>query len=297
MLQSIQANVAANSNDTRHANAMPPLNAFLAQIFNPANATHGDTVYTEEAMDRIITHLMEQTTTSSAPGPASASAIAALPKQKADKEMMGQDGKAECSVCMDAVEVGDEVTVLPCKHWFHGDCVGAWLKEHDTCPHCRQGIMRKEREHNAPRSPHQPPRNFEDQFPIYGNFRAQGSNGRNGNGTGNDDGNGNGYINGVENHSEARNRTHQSFPGALSQPGMQQPYVPGIYASYPDSRNFAASQGQPQGQQSPQASSQRQDGHRRRSSARERSNNGGEGSSQGVTGWLRSFRGGSGGGR
>ena len=134
----------------------------FAQFLNPANAAHGDAVYTEEALDRVITQFMEQTYGSSAPGPASAEAISRLPKKKADKSMMGSDGKAECSVCMDNVEIGDEVTVLPCSHWFHGECVGAWLKEHDTCPHCRQGIMPKDVEGSqtpSPRSPGQPSRN------------------------------------------------------------------------------------------------------------------------------------------
>lgn len=139
---------------------IPSLHLF-AQLFNPANAAHGDVVYSEEALDRVITQFMEQTHGSSAPGPASAEAISRLPKKNADKSMMGSDGKAECSVCMDNVEIGDEVTVLPCSHWFHGDCVGAWLKEHDTCPHCRQGIMPKDggAQASSPRSPGQPPMN------------------------------------------------------------------------------------------------------------------------------------------
>ncbi|KAH8754799.1 hypothetical protein F5883DRAFT_572427 [Diaporthe sp. PMI_573] len=35
---------------------------------------------------------------------------------------------------------GEEVTVLPCKHWFHGECVVSWLKMHNTCPICRASI-------------------------------------------------------------------------------------------------------------------------------------------------------------
>ncbi|KAL8711986.1 MAG: hypothetical protein Q9220_003682 [cf. Caloplaca sp. 1 TL-2023] len=138
------------------------LQQLFASILNPANAAHGDAVYSQEALDRIITQFMETHNGSSAPGPASAAAISALPKKKVDKEMLGSDGKAECSVCMDNVELGDEVTILPCHHWFHGECVGAWLKEHDTCPHCRQGIMPKDGPANggaatAPRSPSQEP--------------------------------------------------------------------------------------------------------------------------------------------
>lgn len=146
-----------------HGNqAFPPLH-FFNHFLNPANAQHGDAVYTEEALDRIISQIMEAQNGQGAPGPATEDAIAALPKKKADESILGPEGKAECSVCMDNVTTGDEVTVLPCSHWFHGDCVGAWLKEHDTCPHCRQGIMAKEDgDHtnaaNGPRQPGQEPR-------------------------------------------------------------------------------------------------------------------------------------------
>ena len=145
------------------ASGFPPLH-FFTQFLNPANAQHGDAVYSEEALDRIISQFMEAQNGQTAPGPASEAAIAALPKKKADESILGAEGKAECSVCMDNVNPGDEVTVLPCSHWFHGECVGAWLKEHDTCPHCRQGIMAKEGGDQAsgadvPRQPGQEPRN------------------------------------------------------------------------------------------------------------------------------------------
>ncbi|KAL9578959.1 MAG: hypothetical protein Q9212_005388 [Teloschistes hypoglaucus] len=150
------------------ASAFPGLHSLFASVFNPANAAQGDVVYTQEALDRIISQFMDAHNGSSAPGPATAQAISALPKKSVTKEMLGSDGKAECSVCMDNVELGDEVTVLPCGHWFHGECVGAWLKEHDTCPHCRQGIMPKHDSANGeaptqPRAPGQEPRNM--QFP------------------------------------------------------------------------------------------------------------------------------------
>ncbi|MCJ1368121.1 hypothetical protein MMC16_007260 [Acarospora aff. strigata] len=133
--------------------------AILARMLNPANAASGDAVYSQEALDRVISQLMEQHAGGNAPGPATAAAIQALPKRKVDGSMMGENGLAECSICMDNVEVGAEVTFLPCNHWFHDDCVGAWLREHDTCPHCRQGIMPKEGQGDTARSPGQEPRN------------------------------------------------------------------------------------------------------------------------------------------
>lgn len=112
----------------------------LQRMMDPANATQGDAVFSQEALDRVITQLMEQNQGSNAPGPASEAAIRSLPKKKVEKDMLDDRGKAECSICMDAVELGDQVTILPCKHWFHEICITAWLKEHDTCPHCRKGI-------------------------------------------------------------------------------------------------------------------------------------------------------------
>lgn len=120
---------------------MPPaFHGLLAQIFNPANARAGDAVYTQEAMDAIITDMMNQQSASNAPGPATTEAIAALPKKNLDEQMLGPEGKGECSVCMDDVVIGDEVVVLPCSHWFHDHCAEMWLKQHNTCPICRKGL-------------------------------------------------------------------------------------------------------------------------------------------------------------
>jgi E3 ubiquitin-protein ligase RNF115/126 len=121
--------------------SLPPgLQGLFASLFNPANAVAGDAVYSQEALDRIISTLMEQHPTSNAPGPASEEAIASLPKKMLDEQMLGPELRAECSVCMDDVRLHDEVVVLPCTHWFHEACARAWLCEHNTCPICRKGI-------------------------------------------------------------------------------------------------------------------------------------------------------------
>ncbi|KAH7384843.1 hypothetical protein BKA64DRAFT_151328 [Cadophora sp. MPI-SDFR-AT-0126] len=127
--------------DGPHGGGLPPgLQGLFAAMANPANARSGDAVYTQEALDQIISTLMEQHPTSNAPGPASPDAISALPKKKLDEKELGPEGKGECSVCMDDVTIGVEVVVLPCSHWFHETCASAWLSEHNTCPICRKGI-------------------------------------------------------------------------------------------------------------------------------------------------------------
>lgn len=132
-------------------------------FLDPANQRAGDAVFSQEALDRVISQLMEQNPGGSAPGPAPAAAIRNLPRKKLTVEMLDErTGEAECSICMDNVEVGGEVVTLPCKHWFHFACAEAWLKEHDTCPVCRRGIMAKDGPADRPRGSDQAPLHNED---------------------------------------------------------------------------------------------------------------------------------------
>jgi hypothetical protein len=44
----------------------------------------------------------------------------------------------ECVVCLEELEEGDVVRVLPaCRHFFHASCIDAWLRKRSTCPVCR----------------------------------------------------------------------------------------------------------------------------------------------------------------
>jgi hypothetical protein len=116
--------------------------AIIASILG--GGRHGDAVYSQEELDRVVSELIDQNINGNGAPPAAQSAIEALPKKKVDQEMLGPEGKAECSICMDPVELGTEVTVLPCKHWFHDQCIEMWLNQHNTCPHCRRPINTSE---------------------------------------------------------------------------------------------------------------------------------------------------------
>jgi E3 ubiquitin-protein ligase RNF115/126 len=122
----------------------PPLNPIMALFgqMMAGNGQAGDAVYSQEALDRIISQLMEQNTSSNAPAPASQDDINSLPRKHVTVDMLGPEGTAECSICMEEVNIGEEVAELPCHHWFHHGCVAMWLGEHNTCPHCRKGITK-----------------------------------------------------------------------------------------------------------------------------------------------------------
>mmetsp|Transcript_6240 Transcript_6240/g.8177 ORF Transcript_6240/g.8177 Transcript_6240/m.8177 type:complete len:345 (-) Transcript_6240:2554-3588(-) len=42
-----------------------------------------------------------------------------------------------CPVCLERMVLGTVVKRLPCKHFFHPNCVLPWLEKHCTCPSCR----------------------------------------------------------------------------------------------------------------------------------------------------------------
>jgi hypothetical protein len=44
----------------------------------------------------------------------------------------------ECAVCKE--KYTSEATSLPCKHYFHKDCIKPWLQRHNSCPMCRQAV-------------------------------------------------------------------------------------------------------------------------------------------------------------
>ncbi|KAI1096016.1 hypothetical protein F5B19DRAFT_488636 [Rostrohypoxylon terebratum] len=115
------------------------LSQLIASLISP-HMVHGDAVYSQEALDRIITNLMDSNPQSNAPAPASDESIAALPRKKLDGAMLGPEMKGECTICIDEMTAGDEAVVLPCRHWFHEQCVTLWLKQHNTCPICRAPI-------------------------------------------------------------------------------------------------------------------------------------------------------------
>ncbi|KAK9069589.1 hypothetical protein SSX86_011493 [Deinandra increscens subsp. villosa] len=67
------------------------------------------------------------------------SVIEALPLVSLTPSHLVND--SHCPVCKDEFEVGEEVKELPCKHFYHSDCIIPWLRIHDTCPVCRYKIQ------------------------------------------------------------------------------------------------------------------------------------------------------------
>lgn len=69
----------------------------------------------------------------------SASAVEKLPKVS-EEHLIGES----CMVCLTPFEASDDVPSLPCKHFFHLDCITRWLSERPgqpTCPLCCKEVL------------------------------------------------------------------------------------------------------------------------------------------------------------
>lgn len=43
-----------------------------------------------------------------------------------------------CCICLEDMELGDQVSMLVCSHRMHRDCAHAWLCQSSLCPLCKQ---------------------------------------------------------------------------------------------------------------------------------------------------------------
>ncbi|XP_069148999.1 probable E3 ubiquitin-protein ligase RHC1A [Solanum lycopersicum] len=73
------------------------------------------------------------------PPPTPSSAIDALPRIVLTPNLLEND--SVCPVCKDEFEVGIQVIELPCKHFYHSECIVPWLRLHNTCPVCRYQLQ------------------------------------------------------------------------------------------------------------------------------------------------------------
>lgn len=111
----------------------------ILNLLNTGNTRMGDVVYSQEVYDQILTGLGEMYESSNRPTRVSDEKIDQLQRTTVDEEFLKPGGK-ECSICLEAMELNDVATNLPCKHWFHDKCVVPWLKVGNTCPVCRTPV-------------------------------------------------------------------------------------------------------------------------------------------------------------
>ncbi|KAL9556353.1 hypothetical protein MBANPS3_001904 [Mucor bainieri] len=139
-----------NTNEDRRGNHIANLLQFLSDMTGGAFdggmvGNPNDYVFSQTALDNIITQLMEQNG-GHAPPPAPEQVIESLQKRPlTDKE---KSQETDCAVCKDQFESQEQVIELPCEHIFHDECIKPWLKLNSTCPVCRHSVLPDQQEHD-----------------------------------------------------------------------------------------------------------------------------------------------------
>lgn len=111
--------------------------------FGGQDGRMGDYVFTQEALDQIMTQIMESS--SGRPVPATEEIIVKLPREvlMEGSPLLQKD----CAVCKEQFNLHPEdhrdliIVTLPCDHPFHQDCILPWLKSSGTCPVCRYQLV------------------------------------------------------------------------------------------------------------------------------------------------------------
>lgn len=69
--------------------------------------------------------------------PASKRVVDDLPVVVITSEELSNGNTIVCAICKDDIVVDEKAKRLPCKHYYHGDCIIPWLGIRNTCPVCR----------------------------------------------------------------------------------------------------------------------------------------------------------------
>ena len=73
----------------------------------------------------------------------------------------------ECSICLDSLH--ENVVTTVCKHTFHKECVGRWVKDVRRCPYCAREFTLSEAVIDNPGFYYERSQNPEEQSSIFDN--------------------------------------------------------------------------------------------------------------------------------
>jgi hypothetical protein len=74
---------------------------------------------------------------------ASEEVLEALPRFVFGAQTQMPEEDLVCAICLDEFKPTDEVSKLPCGHYFHYSEISQWLKDKRTCPLCNQEVTLK----------------------------------------------------------------------------------------------------------------------------------------------------------
>ncbi|KAJ0253006.1 RING/U-box superfamily protein [Hirschfeldia incana] len=63
-----------------------------------------------------------------------------LPVVHLTAEELTERGLVVCAICREKLTSHERLSELPCRHYYHKDCISSWLTTRNTCPLCRHNV-------------------------------------------------------------------------------------------------------------------------------------------------------------
>lgn len=63
-----------------------------------------------------------------------------LPVVNLTAEELEERGLVVCAICREKLSSNERLSELPCRHFYHKDCISSWLTNRNTCPLCRHSV-------------------------------------------------------------------------------------------------------------------------------------------------------------
>ncbi|CAH8386792.1 unnamed protein product [Eruca vesicaria subsp. sativa] len=101
----------------------------------------------EEDYEDVLARTFEESEVNGSP-PASKRVVDELPDVVG---VTSEELSIACAICKDEIVVEERVKRLPCKHYYHGECIVPWLGIRNTCPVCRYELPTDDVEYESNR--------------------------------------------------------------------------------------------------------------------------------------------------
>ena len=108
-----------------------------------------DYVDSDELFYSIVNQISDQNQQPIKPTPTSSFFIHNLPILTIKTRSQHSKTDSICAICKDEFTAEDNINMLPCKHYFHVECIVPWMNLNTTCPLCRYKLP--EKKYRSPR--------------------------------------------------------------------------------------------------------------------------------------------------
>lgn len=147
-IHDLQENVHEHIRERLHVRHQPFVQDDARRIINLLLGEDGDNDNEgNEDEDSILSRVLNESFSNQPvhETPVPLSQLGWLPSRPFESFFPAFPSSSVCSICQDSLHPSDMVSVLPCHHLFHTDCVYPWISRYSrVCPVCRFDVTKRD---------------------------------------------------------------------------------------------------------------------------------------------------------